>query len=192
MAKSSKPCAITECAKLARNRGWCSMHYERWRKTGTTDSQRPTTEERFWSKVERTADPDECWIWVGTMHYITGYGLFYVHALGRNDGAHRVSYEWATGEKLGDRFIDHICFTRDCVNPKHLRAVTQKQNNEHRQGAQANSLSGVRGVSQTSSGKWQASAYTNGQNYIAGYFDTIEEADAAAQRLRSELFTHAD
>ncbi|MCH9731611.1 MAG: HNH endonuclease [Actinomycetia bacterium] len=124
------------------------------------------------------------------MHSVTGYGQFSIDR--RYHGAHRVSYEWATGEKLGERVIDHVCFNRPCVNPRHLRAVTQKQNNEHRNGAQSNSLSGVRGVSRIPSGKWQASAYANGKNYIAGYFATIEEADAAARRLRAELFTHAD
>lgn len=31
---SGRPCAVVDCLKLARNRGWCSMHYERWRLHG--------------------------------------------------------------------------------------------------------------------------------------------------------------
>lgn len=30
-------CGIDGCAKPAKSRCWCSMHYERWRTTGTTD-----------------------------------------------------------------------------------------------------------------------------------------------------------
>jgi endogenous inhibitor of DNA gyrase (YacG/DUF329 family) len=32
-------CAVTDCAKLAATRGWCCTHYNRWRKTGTTDKR---------------------------------------------------------------------------------------------------------------------------------------------------------
>lgn len=28
------PCAVEGCEKLARTRGWCSAHYERWRRNG--------------------------------------------------------------------------------------------------------------------------------------------------------------
>ena len=30
------PCTIEGCGKPAHARGWCSMHYQRWRQTGTT------------------------------------------------------------------------------------------------------------------------------------------------------------
>ena len=30
----TKPCQIDGCLKLARKRGWCRMHYERWRRHG--------------------------------------------------------------------------------------------------------------------------------------------------------------
>lgn len=35
-----KVCSVDGCNKMSRARGWCSMHYSRWRKTGTTHSQK--------------------------------------------------------------------------------------------------------------------------------------------------------
>ena len=42
----------------------------------------------------------------------------------------------------------------------------------------------------TRNGRWKATAFHNGKHHIAGYFDTIPEAEAAAIALRNELFTH--
>lgn len=39
---------------------------------------------------------------------------------------------------------------------------------------------------------WYASLQTGGHNYFRGYFETKEEAAAAAAALRSEYFTHAN
>src|SRR5260370_475649 len=38
----TKPvCSVEACDKLARNRGWCSAHYERWRLTGDIKADIP-------------------------------------------------------------------------------------------------------------------------------------------------------
>jgi hypothetical protein len=166
------------------------MHYERWRLTGTTDSQRPPLEERFWAKVDMSSGPDGCWPWTAALQ-TTGYGAFGVTSR-QIVAAHRMAYELTTGETLGAKHIDHICFRRDCVNPRHLRAVTQQQNNEHRQGAQRNSKSGVRGVVELSPGKWRAQAEKDGKNHVVGTFATLDEAAEAARYKRCELFTHND
>lgn len=33
---SQDTCAVEDCQKVPRTRGWCGMHYQRWHKTGTT------------------------------------------------------------------------------------------------------------------------------------------------------------
>lgn len=78
--------------------------------------------ERFWKKVSKT---DTCWNWLGTLNE-SGYPIFFMEH--RNYRAHRVSYEWS-GHKIPKKFvIDHLCRNTKCVNPSHLRAVTDEVN----------------------------------------------------------------
>ncbi len=78
--------------------------------------------QRFWVKVEKT---QTCWYWIGATGP-NGYGRF---GLGGPTGyAHRISYEEANGTIPTGLVIDHICRVRCCVNPDHLRAVTQNDN----------------------------------------------------------------
>ncbi len=73
----------------------------------------------FFSKVAKS---DGCWLWTGAKQS-NGYGNY------RGRLAHRVSYEMRGGKIPYGMTIDHICRVRDCVNPKHLRVMTQKDNN---------------------------------------------------------------
>lgn len=82
-----------------------------------------TETERFWSKVDRTAD---CWTWTGATSD-TGYGL-YQAATNRLVRAHRYSYELTVGPIAEGLVIDHLCRNTSCVNPEHLEAVTQTEN----------------------------------------------------------------
>lgn len=88
-----------------------------------------TTDERFWSKVDRRG-PDECWPWTGALSP-KGYGKFR-GADGRTKQAHRVAYELAVGPIPAGMTIDHVrsrgCIHRHCVNPAHLEPVTMGVN----------------------------------------------------------------
>lgn len=77
---------------------------------------------RFWSKVDRSG---ECWLWRGS-RFSTGYGHF--TAGGVLLRAHRVAFELANGPIPEGLVLDHICNVRHCVNPAHLRAVTNREN----------------------------------------------------------------
>lgn len=66
-----------------------------------------------------------CWEWVGRRTY-QGYGSWFFG--GRMHFAHRVLYERAKGTVPDGLVIDHLCRKRDCVNPDHLEAVTNKEN----------------------------------------------------------------
>lgn len=146
-----------------------------------------TTEERFWSKVDRTG---ECWLWTGACNS-DHYGRF-SHG-GKLALPHRLSFEWAHGEIPEGLHIDHRCGTRNCVRPDHLRLVTPAENQQNRRGANRDSATGVRGVSWNKSlRKYRARVSLSGKKYHAGYYDTLEEAEAAVIAKRRELYTHDD
>ena len=78
---------------------------------------------RFWEKVHK-AD-DGCWLWMAA-RFDNGYGMFQVDGKARR--AHRVAYEALVGEIPEGLHLDHLCHTRECVNPAHLEPVTCQEN----------------------------------------------------------------
>ena len=66
-----------------------------------------------------------CWIWLGSCDE-RGYG--YLRFNGRNQRAHRASYETVNGPIPSGLSICHKCDTPSCVNPDHLFAGTQRDN----------------------------------------------------------------
>jgi HNH endonuclease len=142
-------------------------------------------EQRFWSKVDRSAGADGCWLWLAAK--ARGYGRFLCD--GKVRQAHQVAYELATGEPVGDGLnVGHTCHSHACVNPAHLRTTTKKQSNENRRGPQRNSRSGVRNVCKRGN-RWRVVIGHEGTSIYVGTFDSLDEADAAARAKRNELFT---
>lgn len=72
-----------------------------------------------------TEDADGCWLWQGTRNE-RDYGKLSYN--GRFWFAHRLAWTLANGPIPGDLTVDHLCFNPPCVNPAHLRLLTNEEN----------------------------------------------------------------
>lgn len=71
-----------------------------------------------------------CWVRDANLLKSTGYSYISHKRDGRvrNYLAHRIVYVHYRGEIPDGYTIDHLCENPACVNPKHLEAVTHRQN----------------------------------------------------------------
>jgi hypothetical protein len=67
-----------------------------------------------------------CWNFAHINKY-NKYGLF-TYGADKFFRAHRVSYKIFSGKLIQGMVIDHICKNRRCVNPDHLRQISNKEN----------------------------------------------------------------
>ena len=79
-------CALIECDRPRQSKGYCLMHYKRWRRWGDPRIRRPRRSyaESFDMYAERGP---ECWQWTGTI-YRNGYGSASVLCIKRRIRGH--------------------------------------------------------------------------------------------------------
>lgn len=138
---------------------------------------------RFEAKIAKDAESG-CHLWTAYKNE-SGYGRLTIDK--RLRYAHRVSYAHHVGPIPDGMMIDHMCFTPACVNPEHMRLVTNKQNSENHSGTRA--ASGYRGVHRNGKG-WRAVVR---HNYVWHTGPTVyspEEANEMAIAMRRKFFTH--
>lgn len=92
-----------------------------------------------------------------------------------------------------DLVVDHACRNTGCLNPEHLRQISQQGNTEHfTTPTRSHNTSGYRGVSfHKSSGRWAARVTVKGVTRMT-YHPTVEQAATAATQMRLEMHTFND
>jgi hypothetical protein len=79
----------------------------------------------FAAKVLTRENPDDCWLWTGSLD-LKGYGT--VRRRGKTARAHRVAYQLWVGDIPNGLHVLHRCDLRSCCNPQHLWLGTHADN----------------------------------------------------------------
>lgn len=117
-------CSVCGCDEPVKARSLCRKHYRRLLATGSTDLIRSPTlymtlEERI--AYYSTPAPNGCIEWRGSKDR-DGYGQIN----GRR--AHRAAYELINGPIPDGMVVLHSCDNPSCINPKHMKIGTQRDN----------------------------------------------------------------
>lgn len=124
---AARKCSINGCDRNHRTKGYCSMHYLRFRRHGNPS-------ERFWGKSKAFAskalntETDNCILWP----FSKGNGYPNMIVDGKCVTVTRWILQKATGESGEGLQASHkpvICHNPACINKRHLYWATVKQNN---------------------------------------------------------------
>lgn len=184
----TEQCSVEGCDRPVLARNLCQAHYDRLRRTGDVQKDRPirqrfrNIEDAFLGRTERRGD---CLIWTGSTT-TDGYG----HALigGIHYYAHRYAWERENGPIPDGMTVDHKDHCDPaCVEVDHLRLATYSQNGRNRAGAMARSKTGVRNVSPYRGG-YIVTLRKDGKRLSFGTYSTIAEAAKVAEQARKDIY----
>lgn len=131
-------CAVDGCGKPTVGRGWCVGHYNRWRRHGDVQANVPLLENHpekdqvEWLQSHRNHQSDECLVWPYSK-FQNGYGKI------RLNGGIKIASRMMCIEAHGEpptplHQAAHSCGSGNlgCVNPRHLRWATVRENQSDR------------------------------------------------------------
>lgn len=189
MASITRVCSIAGCGKKHEARGWCSMHYGRWRRHGgpsvmirENHGMRETPIYSAWTDMKtRCYNPKNS--------EYNNYGGRGIKVCERWRNSFMAFYE-----DMGPRPTPQHSIDRKDVNgnyePGNCRWATRSQQNINRR-IRKNNTSGYRGVCwHNAAGSWRAYIRVNHTRVHLGCFTTSEQAayvrDQAAMQLHGE------
>lgn len=122
-------CEVDGCDKPHHSGGYCKAHFLRWKRNGDPLGGRPTSpDSKEWIEAHVGYEGDDCLIWPLRRNR-NGYGS--VRSGGVNMMANRYMCLLAHGEPpTPEHQSAHSCGNGHlgCVNPRHLRWATVKEN----------------------------------------------------------------
>lgn len=173
-----KVCRLPDCERKHYGHDLCHLHYQRLKRSGsfeaTDNSILKDPIERFWAYVVKT-EPEACWLWDGGLSKGYGsYGGLWTKL------AHKISYELTYDKVPLGMQLDHLCHTRNCVNPEHLEVVSNRENTVRGDKVSKKVRSLPVGVQPNRNAtKYQALKQWSGDRLYIGTFDTPEQASIA-------------
>lgn len=121
---TKKICKVEECERPHEALNLCKLHYKRYKARGTTERFRG---HRFkWLQQHVSYEKDECLRW--PFKSLTGSGYPSFGIKGCESMAHREMCLLAHGKPKPGMHAAHYCGNKWCLNPKHLRWATPKEN----------------------------------------------------------------
>lgn len=121
-----KKCSIYGCEKKVKSKGYCEMHYYRYRRHGS-----PYIRKKGGGKpkvIKHVVDVNGCHICISHKPGTWGYPT--IHRNGKTQNIHRFIYEQVHGKVPDHLVVRHKCDVRNCINTNHMELGTHKENSQ--------------------------------------------------------------
>lgn len=123
-----RKCEVDGCNEKHYGRGFCTMHYRRFKVTGDPLKTKTSPNKACVNFIKDAIDfvGDGCLEWP---YYIGTSGYAQSTIQGKSYSVHRIVCKTVYGEPSKEKpDVAHSCGNRKCVNPKHLRWASKKEN----------------------------------------------------------------